>query len=131
LSSLPGSAITSIKVAGAQHEFSVLPGIKEDVITICLNLKRVCITMVSDEPQTITLKVKGIKEVTAGDIKVPGGVEILNPELVIANLTDKSGTSAISTFLCIYKTIAILAIYTFITKFTLCYIRTINTLPSI
>jgi DNA-directed RNA polymerase subunit alpha len=90
LSSLPGSAITSIKVAGAQHEFSVLPGIKEDVITICLNLKRVCITMVSDEPQTITLKVKGIKEVTAGDIKVPGGVEILNPELVIANLTDKS-----------------------------------------
>src|SRR3954464_13720389 len=76
LSSLPGSAITSIKVAGVDHEFSVIPGVKEDAITILLNLKKVGIQMVSDEPQVLTLKVKGVKEVTAGDIKVPGGVEI-------------------------------------------------------
>jgi len=90
LSSLPGTAITSVKIAGVEHEFSVMPGIKEDAITILLNLKRVRIQMVSDEPQVLTLKVKGVKEVTAGDIKAPGGVEILNPELVIATLTDKS-----------------------------------------
>jgi DNA-directed RNA polymerase subunit alpha len=90
LSSLPGSAITTIKVAGATHEFSVLPGVKEDVITILLNLKKVRISMVGDEPQTLTLKAKGVKEVKAGDIKLVGGVEILNPDMVIATLTDKS-----------------------------------------
>jgi DNA-directed RNA polymerase subunit alpha len=90
LSSLPGAAITTIKVEGASHEFSVLPGVKEDVITILLNLKRVRISMVGDEPQTLSLKAKGVKEVTAGDIKLPGGVEILNPEMVIATLTEKS-----------------------------------------
>ncbi|MES2213308.1 MAG: DNA-directed RNA polymerase subunit alpha [Patescibacteria group bacterium] len=90
LSSLPGAAIIAVKIAGIDHEFSVIPGVKEDAITILLNLKKVRIRMVSDEPQTLTLKVKGVKEVTAGDIKVPGGVEILNPELVIATLTDKS-----------------------------------------
>jgi DNA-directed RNA polymerase subunit alpha len=92
LSSLPGSAITTIKVAGASHEFSILPGVKEDVITILLNLKRVRISTIGDEPQTLALKTKGVKEVTAGDIKLPGGVEILNPEMVIATLTDKSAS---------------------------------------
>jgi DNA-directed RNA polymerase subunit alpha len=90
LSSLPGTAITSVKIAGIQHEFSVIPGIKEDAITMLLNLKKVRLSMVSDEPQVLTLKVKGVKEITAGDIKVPGGVEVLNPELVIATITDKS-----------------------------------------
>ncbi|MFZ2620926.1 MAG: DNA-directed RNA polymerase subunit alpha [Minisyncoccia bacterium] len=90
LSSLPGSAVTAVKIEGISHEFSVIPGIKEDAITILLNLKKIRMNIVSDEPQTLTLKVKGVKEVKAGDIKVPGGVEILNPELVIANLTDKS-----------------------------------------
>ncbi len=90
LSSLPGAAIIAVKIAGIDHEFSVIPGVKEDAITILLNLKKVRIRMVSDEPQILTLKVKGVKEVTAGDIKFPGGVEILNPELVIATLTDKS-----------------------------------------
>ena len=90
LSSLPGASITTIKVDGASHEFSVLPGVKEDVITILLNLKKVRISTVGDESQTLHLKVKGVKEVKAGDIKLPGGVEILNPDLVIANLTDKS-----------------------------------------
>lgn len=90
LSSLPGSAVTSVKIAGISHEFSVIPGVKEDAITILLNLKKMRLSVVSDEPQTLTLKVKGAKEVTAGDIKVTGGVEIMNPELVIANLTDKN-----------------------------------------
>jgi DNA-directed RNA polymerase subunit alpha len=89
LSSLPGAAVTSVKIAGIEHEFSVLSGIKEDAITMLLNLKKVRFQVVADEPQVVTLKVKGIKEVKAGDIKLVGGVEILNPDLVIANLTDK------------------------------------------
>ena len=88
LSSLPGCAVTSVKIEGIPHEFSVIPGIKEDAITILLNLKRVRLNIVSDESQKLTLKAKGVKVVTAGDIKIPGGVEVLNPELVIANLTD-------------------------------------------
>ncbi|HEY4509157.1 MAG TPA: DNA-directed RNA polymerase subunit alpha [Candidatus Paceibacterota bacterium] len=90
LSSLPGSAVTAVKIAGIDHEFSVVPGVKEDAVTILLNLKKIRFNMVSDEPQTLTLKVKGVKSVTAGDIKISGGVDILNPELVIATLTDKS-----------------------------------------
>ena len=89
LSSLPGIAVTGVKIAGIPHEFSVMSGVKEDAITILLNLKKVRFNIVSDEPQTLELKAKGIKEVTAGDIKLPGGVEIINPELVIATLTDK------------------------------------------
>jgi DNA-directed RNA polymerase subunit alpha len=89
LSSLPGAAITSVKIAGVDHEFSAIPGVKEDVIALILNLKKVRIKMLTDEAQTIELKVKGIKEVTAGDINVPGQVEILNPELYIASLNDK------------------------------------------
>jgi len=90
LSSLPGSAVTSVKIAGVSHEFSVIPNVKEDAITILLNLKKLRLSMVSDEPQTLTLKVKGAKEITAGDIKAPGGVDILNKDLVIATLTDKN-----------------------------------------
>lgn len=90
LSSLPGVAVTSVKIEGIDHEFSTIPGIKEDAITILLNLKRMRLNMVGTEPQTLTLKVKGAKDVTAGDIKVQGGVEILNPELHIATLTDKN-----------------------------------------
>lgn len=90
LSSLPGSAITSVKINGVSHEFSMIEGVKEDVITILLNLKKVRIKVLTEETQTITLSVKGIKEVTAGDIKISGQVEILNPDLVIAHITDKS-----------------------------------------
>ena len=90
LSSIPGVAITSIKIDGVQHEFSTISGIKEDVINIILNLKKVRIKMLTDEPQTIELKVKGIKDVTAADIKVPGQVEVLNPEQHIASITDKA-----------------------------------------
>ena len=90
LSSLPGSAITTVKIAGVSHEFSTMEGVKEDVITLLLNLKKMRIQMLTDEPQTITLKAKGIKEVTAGDVEVSGQVEILNKELVLAHITSKT-----------------------------------------
>jgi DNA-directed RNA polymerase subunit alpha len=95
LSSLSGVAITSIKVAGVDHEFSSVVGVKEDVIALILNLKKVRIKMLTDEPQTIELKVKGAKEVTAADIEVPGQVEVLNPELYIATLGSKSAELSI------------------------------------
>src|SRR3989344_5189439 len=77
LSSLPGASITSIKVDGVSHEFSTVDGIKEDMIVVILNLKKTRFKMVSDEPQTVTLSVKGPKEVLASDIKTGGQVEIL------------------------------------------------------
>ncbi len=91
LSSLPGAAITSIKIEGADHEFSVLDGVREDVITIILHLKQLRFKIHSDEAQEITLSVKGSKKVTAADIKTSSQVEVLNPELYIAEITDKSG----------------------------------------
>lgn len=90
LSSIGGAAITSVKINKVSHEFSVLDGVKEDVITILLNLKRIRIKMLTDEPQTLTLKIKGVKDVTAEDIKVPGQVEIMNPTQHVASLTEKS-----------------------------------------
>jgi DNA-directed RNA polymerase subunit alpha len=95
LSSLSGVAITSVKIAGVDHEFSSVEGVKEDVINIILNLKKVRIKMLTNEPQTIELKVKGIKEITAGDITVPGQVEILNPDLYIASIGGKSAELSI------------------------------------
>lgn len=89
LSSLPGAAVTSIKVEGVEHEFSSIKGVKEDMVMIMLNIKRLRIKMLSDEPQTISIKAKGAKVITAGDIETPGQIEIINPELVIANLTAK------------------------------------------
>ncbi len=89
LSSLPGASITSIKIDGVSHEFQTLDGIKEDVIVMILNLKKTRFKMLSDEPQTVTLSVKGPKEVTAENIKTGGQVEILNPELHIAEVTGK------------------------------------------
>jgi|SRR5581483_8818059 len=91
LSSLQGAAVTSVKIAGVEHEFSVMSHVKEDVITILLNLKKIRFNIVSDEPQVLSLKVKGAKEVTARDIKVPGGVEVLSPDQHIATITDKAG----------------------------------------
>jgi DNA-directed RNA polymerase subunit alpha len=89
LSSLPGASLTSVKISGISHEFSTIEGIKEDAIVIILNLKKARFKMASDEPQTITLSVKGPKEVTAADIKTTGQVEVLNPELHIASVTGK------------------------------------------
>lgn len=90
LSSLPGAAITSLKIDGVEHEFSVMDGVKEDVITILLHLKQVRFRLFTDEPQTVTLSVKGPKLVTAGDITVSGQVEVLNKDLYIAEITDKA-----------------------------------------
>lgn len=92
LSSLPGSAITSLKIDGVAHEFSTLPGVKEDVIMLILNLKKTRFKLLSDEPQKITLNVKGVKEVTAADLEVGGQVEILNPENHLATLGEKSAS---------------------------------------
>ncbi len=96
LSSLPGAAITSIKIDGVEHEFSTLEGVKEDVITILLNLKKVRLKMVTDEPQELTLKAKGAKNVTAEDISVSGQVEVLNPDQHIVEITDKNTSLDIS-----------------------------------
>jgi DNA-directed RNA polymerase subunit alpha len=90
LSSLPGTAITSVKISGVSHEFSTIEGVKEDVITMLLNLKKVRIQMITDEPQVLRLKIKGVKEVTAGDIEAGGQIQILNPELMIAHVTGKN-----------------------------------------
>jgi len=90
LSSIPGAAITAVKIDGVSHEFATMSGVKEDVIAVILNLKKVRIRVADNQPHTITLNVKGIKDVTAGDIEVPGQVEILNPSQHIATLTDKN-----------------------------------------
>jgi DNA-directed RNA polymerase subunit alpha len=90
LSSIPGAAVTKVKIKGVEHEFSSLAGVKEDIITVLLNLKRLRVKMITDEPQTLTIKAKGIKKITAKDIDVPGQVEILNSDLHIADITDKN-----------------------------------------
>lgn len=90
LSSLTGAAVTRVKIAGADHEFSTINGVKEDVITIILHLKRLRIRLASDEPVTLTLKSKGAGDLTAKDIEAPGQIEILNPDLHIATLSDKN-----------------------------------------
>ena len=89
LSSLPGNAVTAVEIEGVDHEFSTIDGVKEDVIRILLNLKKLKIKILSDDEneQVLTLKAKGVKSVTAGDIDKHGQVEILNPELEIATLT--------------------------------------------
>jgi DNA-directed RNA polymerase subunit alpha len=89
LSSLPGAAITQVKVNGVQHEFSTIEGVKEDVVTILLNLKRVRLQMHSEAPMVLTLKVSNPKKVTAADIEAPSQVTILSPEQHIAEITAK------------------------------------------
>ena len=86
LSSLPGTAPTSIRIAGVQHEFSTIPGVKEDVTEIVLNVKGIIARLHCDGPKTVYIEAAGECEVTAGDIKADGEVEILNPELHIASL---------------------------------------------
>ncbi|MEK7579092.1 MAG: DNA-directed RNA polymerase subunit alpha [Patescibacteria group bacterium] len=93
LSSLPGAAVTSVKIDGVSHEFSTIEGVKEDVINLLLNLKRVRFEMVTDEPQTVTLSAKGPKTVTAADLTVPGQVRILTPNAHIAEVTGKINLS--------------------------------------
>jgi DNA-directed RNA polymerase subunit alpha len=89
LTSLPGAAITSIKVTGVAHQFSVVSGLKEDVVELILNLKKVRLALASGESAVLKLSKKGTGTVTAGDFEVPAGVTIVNPEQVIATLTEK------------------------------------------
>ena len=86
LSSLPGTAATAIKIAGVQHEFSTIPGVKEDVTEIVLNLKSVILKIHGDGPKTMYVDMKGEGELTAGCFKYDSEVEILNPDLHIASL---------------------------------------------
>ena len=86
LSSLPGTAATAIKIAGVQHEFSTIPGVKEDVTEIVLNVKKIIARLHCPGTKTVYIDATGEREVTAGDIKTDGEVEILNPELHICSL---------------------------------------------
>lgn len=90
LSSLPGTAVTAIKIKGAQHEFSTLKNVKEDILEIILNFKMLRLKMFTDEKVRLKLHVKGEKKVTAKDITPDSNVEIVNPDLQLATLTDKS-----------------------------------------
>lgn len=86
LSSLPGAAVTSVKIEGVLHEFSTLPGVVEDTTEIILNLKKLAMKMHSDEPKTVRIEAQGECEVTAGDIIHDGDIEIVNPDAHIATL---------------------------------------------
>ena len=88
LSSLEGAAITSIRIDGVLHEFSTIPGVRDDVTNIVLNLKELCLKMTGNEPRIIRIDVEGEKEVTAADIICDADIEILNPDLHIATVNE-------------------------------------------
>ena len=89
LSSLPGAAVVQMKIKGIQHEFSTIPGILEDVITIMLNLKQLRFKMYAEEPLTASLSIKGEKKVKGSDFKFPSQIELINKNSHIATMTDK------------------------------------------
>lgn len=91
LSSLPGAAVTSVRIAGVQHEYTTVKGVKESVVDIMLNLKQIKLRKHSKDPETVTLEVKGPKEVTAADLKVSSDIEVLNPELPLFTI-EKGGS---------------------------------------
>ena len=90
LSSLPGVAVSSVHIEGVQHEFSTIPGIKEDVTEIILNLKSIACRMFTDGPKQLSIDVKGPFELKAGDIKTDDEVEVVNPDLNIATLNEEA-----------------------------------------
>src|SRR5947209_4010054 len=90
LSSLEGAAVTSVKIEGVSHEFTTLPGVREDVTDIILNLKSMICVLHGESPEIeVRLSVKGSGPVTAADLEAPADLEVLNPDLVIANLSEK------------------------------------------
>jgi DNA-directed RNA polymerase subunit alpha len=91
LSSLPGAAITQVKIKGVSHEFTAIPGVTEDMVEIMLNLKRVRFRIHTDEPQTLKLSWKGEGKVTASEIETNASVELITPDAHIATVTEKSG----------------------------------------
>jgi len=90
LSSLEGAAITQVKISGVSHEFSTIPGVLEDVISIILNLKKLRFKVFSDEPQKAVLNVKGEKDVKGSDFKVPSQLELISKDVHLATLTSKN-----------------------------------------
>jgi DNA-directed RNA polymerase subunit alpha len=88
LGSLPGAAITQIKIAGVRHQFSTLPGMAEDIVEFILNLKKVRLMLASDKQYKLSIEIKGPKEVKASDIEAEAGVEVMNKDLVLAHLAD-------------------------------------------
>jgi DNA-directed RNA polymerase subunit alpha len=90
LSSLPGVSITSVKIKGAAHEFSTLDGVKEDVLTILLNLKKIRFSMTGVDSAIVTISSKGASQITGKDITVSGGIEVMNPDQHIAEVTSKT-----------------------------------------
>lgn len=92
LSSLPGAAVTAVRIKGVEHEFSTMPNVKEDVLEIILNLKALRLKCFAEEPVKLALSVKGETTATAADFAKNADVEIVNPDLVIANLTDKNAS---------------------------------------
>lgn len=89
ISSLEGAAVTNVKIKGVHHEFSTIPGVLEDVITIILNLKKLRFKLFSEEPQKAILKIKGKKEVKASDFDFPSQVELVSKEAPVCTITDK------------------------------------------
>ena len=89
LSSLPGAAVTEIKIKNVPHEFSTLPGLKEDIVELALNFKKLRFISHTDEPQVLALKAKGETTVSAGDIELNSNVALVNPDEVLAHLTAK------------------------------------------
>jgi DNA-directed RNA polymerase subunit alpha len=87
LSRIPGAAITSIQIEGVEHEFSTVTGVVEDVVDIILNIKRIVVQMDGFDEQTVYLSAKGAGDVTAGDLKLPAGVEVVNPDAHVATLS--------------------------------------------
>lgn len=98
LSSLPGAAVVGVKIKGAKHEFMAIPNIKEDVLSIILNLKKLKLKVFTDEIVKLTLSVSGKKEVTGADIDKNSDVEIVSKDEVIANITDNSGSLEMEIF---------------------------------
>jgi DNA-directed RNA polymerase subunit alpha len=91
LSSLPGAAVVGVKIEGAEHEFTSLPHIREDMLEIILNLKKLRLRIHESEPVKLDLEAHGQKKVTAADIKKNSAITVVNPELTIANITDMAG----------------------------------------
>src|SRR3990167_4125831 len=92
LISIPGVAITSVKISGAKHRFSTLPGLKENIVDLLLNLKGLSFRLLDDKTQaSVKLSVKGAKEIKASDLDFPEGVEVVNKDHYIATLSDKKG----------------------------------------
>src|SRR6202047_3213558 len=94
LSSIPGAAVTQVRFDDALHEFTTLPGVKEDITDLILNLKDVVLRVLAEEPVTLRLDMRGPAVVTAGDIQLTSDVEVLNPDLLIATITNNRGRLA-------------------------------------